>query len=346
MKRWCLLAALGWLVCGCSAGESGPLERPDFRFPVRDLTWLGFGDDGGVSPIPDPPDLAATAHGSGPPYPIVLVHGMAGFKNIGPLEYYCGVPEALKADGHDVWISKADPINDSEVRGAQVQAFVQQVLAQTGKAKVNLIGHSQGGFDVRFVASALGDRVASVVTIASPMGGDPIADLAVGAGPAANDAINALLNLYGAVMGYTSEAKSQIAQLTSAGANAFFAKHPDDPRVKYFSIAGRSEMQPNGGECESFDAPIFVSRWNFDVDPLNPIFAVPAQMLDGLDPRPLHDGLVTVTSAKHGTFLGCIPADHTDEVHQLFCSPPGAGNHFDAVAFYRELAKWLVVNGF
>src|SRR5439155_1168606 len=81
--------------------------------------------------------------GKGPPYPIVLVHGMAGFRNIGPIQYFYGIPEALRKDGHDVWVSRQDPVNDSEVRGAQALAYAQMVLASTRSARVNLIGHSQ-----------------------------------------------------------------------------------------------------------------------------------------------------------------------------------------------------------
>ena len=43
---------------------------------------------------------------------------------------------------------------------------------------------------------------------------------------------------------------------------------------------------------------------------------------DVLSPEP-NDGLVTVTSATWGTFLGCIPADHLDEVGQLLGDAPG-----------------------
>src|SRR5690348_10010684 len=48
------------------------------------------------------------------PYPIVLAHGMSGFKNIGPLNYYYGVADALKKDGHDVYVSQVDAFNSSE----------------------------------------------------------------------------------------------------------------------------------------------------------------------------------------------------------------------------------------
>jgi triacylglycerol lipase len=220
--------------CGGAAENPGAVDGP-----------LAPGADAGESA---PPDLAPDP--AGPPYPLVLVHGMAGFRNIGSLEYFYGVPEALRKDGHDVWVSVADPINDSEVRGAEVAAYVRLVLSSTGKRKANLLGHSQGGFDARFVASTMGDRIGAVVTVASPMGGDPLADMVVDKLAAAGPALDALLNLYGAIAGYDSNAQAQIANLSTGGATAFFGRHPDDARVAYFSIAGRSERSVGNPDCE------------------------------------------------------------------------------------------------
>ncbi len=291
-----------------------------------------------------PPDLAPP--GLGPPYPIILVHGMAGFRNIGPIDYFYGVPDALTKDGHAVFVSRQDPINDSEVRGAEVVDYAKQVLAMTGKARVNLVGHSQGGFDARYAASVLGDRVASVTTVAAPMAGDPIADLALSTDPAAQQAMQALLDLYGAVSGFDSDAKAQIEALSAAGAAAFFQKHPDDPRVAYFSIAGRSSGSDGGLDCVERDRPDWISRYDGVLDPVDPILAIPAALLDNLKPRPVHDGLVPVPSARHGRFLGCVPADHMDEVNQLFGDSPGLGNSFNAVQMYRDLANFLVAQGY
>src|SRR5262249_43999298 len=114
------------------------------------------------------------------PYPFILVHGLDGFKNVGPVEYFIGVAEALKADGHPVFVPQVDAYNSSDVRGAELQSFVENVLMQTGAAKVNLICHSQGGLDCRWVASNIGDRIASVTTIATPHHGTPLADIAEG----------------------------------------------------------------------------------------------------------------------------------------------------------------------
>jgi triacylglycerol lipase len=59
----------------------------------------------------------------------------------------------------------------------------------------------------------------------------------------------------------------------------------------------------------------------------------------GIELRP-NDGMVTVESAKWGKFMGCIPADHLDEVGQ-----PKQGTHpltgFNHVEFYRKMASSL-----
>src|SRR5438067_2398135 len=101
------VALLATLLCalGCAADlDSGGGE------PVnRRLADLSSPDDGGTLEYDPVSDLALGK--AGPPYPIVLVHGMAGFSNIGPIEYFYGIPEALRKDGHDVWVSRQDPIN-------------------------------------------------------------------------------------------------------------------------------------------------------------------------------------------------------------------------------------------
>jgi triacylglycerol lipase len=60
---------------------------------------------------------------------------------------------------------------------------------------------------------------------------------------------------------------------------------------------------------------------------------------------PVEDGLVTVDSATWGTFLGCIPADHLDEVCQIAGQSPGLGNNFDCLAFWDDLEGYLAAQG-
>src|SRR6185295_1663942 len=72
----------------------------------------------------------------------------------------------------------------SEVRAQAIAKQIDTILARTGKAKVNLVGHSQGGLDARILASPnglkYGDRIASVTTVATPHRGTKVADAALG----------------------------------------------------------------------------------------------------------------------------------------------------------------------
>jgi triacylglycerol lipase len=279
--------------------------------------------------------------------PIVLAHGMSGFQNIGPLNYFYGVADALRKDGHDVYVSQVDAFNSSDVRGAELQMFVEGVLRSSGASKVNLICHSQGGFDCRYVAHQIGGSIAAVVTIATPHLGDPIADVAYQVVPGPfQDAMTALLNLFGRIIqgGNPDQDSLKAIQLVStAGATDFNKRFPDDPRVKYFSIAGRSNSSHGDDACGTPNEAPFVSRWDVYLDPVNPLLAAGSAVLNAsFNPTPTNDGVVTVASAKWGTFLGCIPADHLDEVCQIAGQSPGAGNGFECVTFYRQLADWLV----
>ncbi len=331
-----LAVSLLWSLAGC---QSNSLTSTDG----------GFVDMATLSPTQFP---TATVDGSvRKAYPIVLAHGMSGFKNIGPLDYYYGVADALTNDGHDVFVSQVDAFNSSEVRGAQLQAFIVSVIAQTGAAKVNLICHSQGGFDCRYAANQIPDQVASVTTIATPHLGDPIADIAENDLPGpVQDAVNAFLNILGTTIDQgqqTQDAELALSLCSTAGAQAFTAKYPNAPQVDYYSIAGRSNGVLGDDVCSTPTEAPFVSRWNAYVDPVNPLLSPTGTILSNdVTPPPTNDGLVPVGSAKWGTFLGCIPADHLDEVGQIGGQSPGAGNPFDHVLFYRQLADWLVSRGY
>ena len=283
-------------------------------------------------------------------YPIILAHGLDGFENIGPIDYFYGVADALRKDGHVVFTPEVDAYNSSEVRGAELQAFVEDVLESTGAAKVDLICHSQGGLDCRYVASNLGPKIAAVVTIATPHRGTPVADIAEGDLPGpAKDAVNALLNVLGATIDngqMDMNAQAALEVLTASGAEAFGVRHPDSPQVRYYSIAGRSNGAPGDDGCATPTEAPFIARWDGYDDPINPLLAATGSILSSdVSPPPLNDGLVPVASARYGTFLGCVPADHLDEMCQIAGASPGVGNAFDCHLFYRQLADWLVAQG-
>lgn len=99
-------------------------------------------------------------------YPIVLVHGAIGFDTLfGFIDYWHGIPSELERSGADVYVTQVSAIHHPSVRGEQLLIQVNEVLAATGKDKVNLIGHSLGSPTARYIATLYPEKVASVVSI-------------------------------------------------------------------------------------------------------------------------------------------------------------------------------------
>jgi triacylglycerol lipase len=280
--------------------------------------------------------------------------GRRGFDKFAGLDfetYFYQVKDHLAAEGETVFTPAVDPFNSSDVRGQELLDHVKEVLAQTGAAKVNLVGHSQGGLDARVVAHLRPDLVASVITIATPHHGSPVSDvvLKLVSDPNAQAAIDALVKLIGAPiwdqMGDSTSVTKSLAQFSTQGIQAFNVKYTDAPGVIYASIAGRSKLSDGGDDCKPTVSQPFISKWNGTLDPLNPLFAIPQPILAGGFAQYPNDGLVRVKDARWGEFWGCIPADHLDEIGQILGQDPGLGNDWRHLPFYSSLVKYLRLRG-
>src|SRR5437868_599793 len=169
-------------------------------------------------------------------YPIVLAHGAAGFDSLlGVLDYWFGIPEDLANGGARVFVTQVNPFDTSEARGEELIAQLDQIRAITGQPKFNLIGHSQGGLDVRYVAAVRPDLVASVTTVGSPHRGSDVADYLSANflnGGFSQSVIAYFGNGLGTVIGLLSgssdppDVLASLQELTSAGAAAFNATYP------------------------------------------------------------------------------------------------------------------------
>jgi triacylglycerol lipase len=282
----------------------------------------------------------------GAPYPIVLAHGFFGFEDFagaGFLTYFYGVKDDLAAHGETmVYTPAVDPFNDSTYRGAQLEDAIEQILAETGKNKVVIIGHSQGGLDARVVAHDRPDLVAAVVTVATPHQGAKVADVVLQllSDPNWQDAADDLVQLIGAPLydqvGNETSVVKPLKLFSQPGIAAFNQAYPDAPGVFYASITGRTDMTYGGQACVPDVTLPFVAALETERDPTEPLLWVSEAITDG-DGSETNDGLVSVASGKHGEFWGCIPADHMDEVGQIGGDSPGLGNPFDHKAFYRDL---------
>jgi triacylglycerol lipase len=303
---------------------------------------------GGCGPLDDiEGQSSAVTSCRGAPYPIVLAHGMAGWDKLGSLNYFFNVAGDLRARGNTVVEARVSPFEPSAVRARQLGAYVDETLRNTGACKVVLIGHSQGGLDARYLVSSLhyGDRVAAVVTVATPHRGSKVADAVAGLIPGFGyDLINGLLKAVGAPG--EPNLKAQLAQLsTESMLRRFNPANPDDPRVRYYSVAGRTALKRADDECRG-------GLWpnSSRLDLLDALFVVPAGVFSLTSPNPLdpvaHDGLVSVEAAKWGRFLGCVPADHLDEIGQFvhLLADPFSG--YEHKGMYRKIVDQLRADGF
>ena len=166
----------------------------------------------------------------------MLEHGLGGFDQLfGVYEYWYGIPSALHDGGAQVFVTEVSQLNSTEARGEQLIAQIEQIVAITGKPKVNLIGHSHGGLDVRYAAAVRPDLVASVTTVGTPHKGAELADYLrdhVQSGSFTEDVLAYFANSLGTVLGLLSgssnpqDAIAALDSLTSSGLAAFNAQYP------------------------------------------------------------------------------------------------------------------------
>ena len=168
-------------------------------------------------------------------YPVVLAHGMMGFDQMGSMSYWPGIVERLRAHGATVVVTQVSAFNSSEVRGQQLLRQVEQVVAQTGARKVNLIGHSHGNQSVRYVAATRPDLVASVTSVAGATAGSEVADWVsqqqqerpwlASALIATGNGVGRLIN-WASDADWPQDAQAGLNSLTSAGAADFSRRFP------------------------------------------------------------------------------------------------------------------------
>lgn len=284
------------------------------------------------------------------PYPIVLAHGMSGFDHLGPLEYFLGVADALKEKGEIVYTTEVPPFQSSAVRGEALAAQIDTILEETGACKVNIIAHSQGGLDARYVIGSLGygDKIASVITVSTPHRGSQVADAVLGlTGGVTAVFLEGFAKIIGRSvndLGEDSDLRASLHQLSTEYTTTTFAEeNPDDPSVAFYSVAGRSLLSQAKDQCQD-GLWENTSKTDF-IDPLllpTGLFLRGPHLFGGTP----NDGLVTVDSAKWGTFLGCIPADHFDQVGQVADLVTDPWSKFNHIEFYHQLVAFLHQQGF
>ena len=109
-------------------------------------------------------------------YPIILVHGLA-IKQLKFMNAFGKIENVLIEEGHDVYVADIDGFGTIETNAEQLKNYVTQVLEKTDAQKVNIIAHSKGGLDTKYMITMLGmeDKIASLTTLCTPHKGSIIA---------------------------------------------------------------------------------------------------------------------------------------------------------------------------
>ncbi|GGX35470.1 lipase family alpha/beta hydrolase [Undibacterium squillarum] len=273
-------------------------------------------------------------------YPIVLVHGLFGFDNIGPVEYFYGIPSALRSGGATVYTPQVSAANSTEVRGEQLLLEVKKIVAVTGKPKVNLIGHSHGGPTIRYVASVRPDLVASATSVAGVNKGSAVADILLGIAPPGSlsrDVITTIATGLGKLLsllsGSSTLPQNSLAaaqSLSTAGSAKFNAAHPAGLPT---TACGEGAYQVNGVAYFSWSG---ASNYTNVLDILDPALAVTGLAFGGAK----NDGLVSSCSSHLGKVIRDDYAmNHADEINQSV----GIVNLFEVnpVSVFRQHANRL-----
>jgi triacylglycerol lipase len=270
-------------------------------------------------------------------YPIVLVHGLMGFDRIGPVEYFYGIPSALRSGGASVYITTVSAANSTEVRGEQLLTQVKQIIAATGRAKVNLIGHSHGGPTSRYVASVRPDLVASVSSVAGVNKGSKVADILLGVAPGVGstliNAVAGFVNVLSGGSGLPQNGRAALTSLSTAGTAAFNARHPAGLPT---TACGEGAYVVNGVHYFSWSGG---KTWTNALDPLDA-----ATLLTGAAFGETNDGLVASCKSHLGrTIRDNYGMTHLDEVNQSI----GIVNLFETspVSVFRQQANRLQALG-
>jgi triacylglycerol esterase/lipase EstA (alpha/beta hydrolase family) len=159
MRRMTILVAMAMALLGVGAGSA------QADLPVIYNGVYGYAH---TSPTASPPGANdwSCKPGAAHPRPVVLVHGtFADMSNS-----WQAISPLLKNNGYCVFaLNYGDydgsgaigvyGVDDIPTSAGELNAFVDKVLAATGAAEVDLVGHSQGGMMPRYYLKNLGGAV-------------------------------------------------------------------------------------------------------------------------------------------------------------------------------------------
>lgn len=213
-------------------------------------------------------------------YPFLLLHGM-GMRDFYYFNYWGYIPTELIKNGATIYYGKQDALGCIEHNSIAIKKRILEIISTEKCEKVNIIAHSKGGLEARYVISQLGiaSHIASLTTISTPHRGSCFADFVIDKVPyPIFQTICSFINkLYIKIGDIQPDVYTTAHQLTTTYARFFNANNINDKNVYYQSYA--TVMK----HCFS-----------------HPLLLIPYIIISKKEK--CNDGLVTLSSAQWGHF--------------------------------------------
>jgi len=272
-----------------------------------------------------------------PKLPVVFCHGLFGFDVLGPrsvpaltINYWRGIINILQSNGTEVLVTRVPMSASIADRAAALQAQIEEHFDEG--QEINLIGHSMGGLDSRYLISRLGMgkeggakvRVRSLTTIATPHRGSSFADYMLDQ-IIGKERMPFLLNA--------------LEKLGIPGGGAAFEN------LTVRSMAKFNEEVP---DCEG----VHYFSWGAAFQPgLFNEFRIPHGIIYAKEGA--NDGLVSVQSSMHGQYQGTLRGvSHLHLIGWVSAAQNawrdlvGKRRVFEPAAFYLQICEDLAKAGF
>lgn len=259
-------------------------------------------------------------------YPIILVHGIF-FRDWKHVNYWGRIPAELKRNGAKVYYGNQQSAASIASNAAELKKTIQEVLRKENVNKVNIIAHSKGGLDARYMISKLNmdKHVASLTTINTPHRGTPL--------------VNQLLKIV----------PDKTVRFVAKKYDETYQKLGDDNPDVYAGVKELSEenIAKLNKELKNKKGVLYQSVGSKMVSPRSTVLPLSLGFtlisIDGEE----NDGLVPVDSFINGEYLGTIKTDdgqsvgHGDMVDITRRNIKG----FDVLEFYVNLVADLKKKG-
>ncbi|MDR2943333.1 MAG: hypothetical protein LBV17_12170 [Treponema sp.] len=217
-------------------------------------------------------------------YPVLLIHG-CGFKDkTFGINYWGRIPEQMKKNGVEVYYGGTDAWGAIEGNAQKIKERIENIIREHRVEKFNIIAHSRGGLEARYVISSLrlSHAIASLTTISTPHRGVRAMNIALYIHAGLYKFVSFFINLWFKILGDKNPDFYKSSRQLSERVCAEFNKiNGDDKSVYYQSYAAKMKY--------FFSDLLFLF--------LNPFLKI----TDGEN-----DGLCPVESAKWGDFRGTV----------------------------------------